>query len=71
MGDRFYAQQAKHNPKRRLTKDIVADVENVLTFPVSGLDRMTCESLENLLIAITARRTMDKNREALQELADA
>jgi len=70
MGDRFYAQQKAYKPKRRLKRDIIVDIERVLTIPVSGLDRMTCESLEALLAAIAARRTMDKHREALEELAE-
>lgn len=72
MSDRFYTQrdnaQNKYfgkgrtmvkkteKPKRRLKKDVVAHVNCILETEVSGLDRMTIASLEELVEALKAAR---------------
>jgi len=68
MGDRFYTEQAKYlkkkptkdfvekmtdKPKRRLKADIVAEVQAALPTEVPGLDKLTVDSLEALLVAVT------------------
>ena len=65
MGDRFYEQQNEHfnrargqkrmppeKPKRKLKKDIVAEIDNALKSSLKGLDKMTIADLEKLLTAI-------------------
>lgn len=52
MGDRFYMQQKNYKPKRRLKKDVIADLEKLMGQSVPGLDRMTITSLDNLHIVI-------------------
>ena len=52
MGDRFYMQQKNHKPKRRLKKDVIADIHKLLGEEVPGLDRMTIPSLDALYAAI-------------------
>lgn len=52
MGDRFYMQQKNHKPKRRLKKDIIVEICNILGKPVLGLDKCTIETLDNLQDAI-------------------
>lgn len=53
MGDRFYMQQKNHKPKRRLKKDVIAEVTQVLNGrKVEGLDRCTIQTLDNLIEAI-------------------
>ena len=48
MGDRFYEQQKKAKPARRLKKDIVLDIEAIIG-SVPGLDKLTIASLDKLL----------------------
>ena len=48
MGDRFYMAQKNYKPKRRLKKDIIAELYLVLGKEVAGLDRLTIETLDNL-----------------------
>ena len=52
MGDRFYLQQKNHKPKRRLKKDAIADLEQLLGTEVKGLDRATIETIDNLTEAV-------------------
>ena len=53
MGDRFYMQQKNYKPKRRLKKDIIAELTDVLGgTEVKGMDRCTIETLDNLIGAI-------------------
>jgi len=65
MGDRFYMQQLKATgtcpgdgkavkKKRRLKKDIVADIELILG-NIPSLDKMTVVGLEKLLEVISTR----------------
>lgn len=53
MGDRFYMQQQEYKPKRRLKKDIIADIHAALRVEVPGLDKLTIASLDALLEAIS------------------
>jgi len=48
MGDRFYAQQKAHKPKRRLKKDIITDIQLMLDEPVDGLEKCTVATLEQV-----------------------
>jgi len=49
MGDRFYAQQKAHKPRRVLKKDVIARLERVLNGnKVEGLDRLTIKTLNEL-----------------------
>ncbi len=50
MGDRFYTQQK--NRKRRLKKDVIADLNKLLGAEVEGLDRLTIKTLEDLIQVI-------------------
>jgi hypothetical protein len=68
MGDRFYTQQ-KNQPGRRLKKDVIKDLEKLLGIPVSGLDRLTIKSLDELIVAVAYTRTTVKFEKALRELA--
>lgn len=53
MGDRFYMQQQKAKPrKRRLKKDIIADINSFLGRDVPSLDKVTVDGLEQLFDAI-------------------
>jgi hypothetical protein len=52
MGDRFYEQQKNYKPKRRLKKDVIAEVHKLLGAEVPGLDRMTIASIDALYDAI-------------------
>jgi hypothetical protein len=68
MGDRFYSQQLGKNgysktkaftgansvnkPKRRLKADIVKHLQDLLGTKVSGLDKLTIASLDELEAAI-------------------
>lgn len=53
MGDRFYMQQKNHKPKRRLKKDVIAEVTQALNGrQVNGLDRCTIQTLDDLIEAI-------------------
>lgn len=63
MGDRFYMQQQAANgkggrngplkPKRKLKKDIIAEIHLVLKSEVPGLDKLTVASLDALMEAIS------------------
>lgn len=52
MGDRFYMQQKNYKPGRRLKKDAIAEVNQLLGMEVPGLDRMTIPSIDALYDAI-------------------
>ncbi len=60
MGDRFYEQQKKYKPKRRLKADIVADIETFLGYEVPGLEKCTIATLNKLFDSIQ-RRVLDGN----------
>ena len=60
MGDRFYTQQKAHKPKRRLKKDVIAELDKVLGSHVDGMDRLTIKALDELINAI--RFAKDSNR---------
>lgn len=57
MGDRFYAQQKDHKPKRRLKADVIAELQGYFIVEVSGLDRLTIKSLEELIQAVAYKQT--------------
>lgn len=70
MGDRFYMQQKKSmgtrwkadgsgKGKRRLKKDVIADITVLLAGEVPGLDAMTVANLEALKVALVAFRAQD------------
>ena len=48
MGDRFYEEQKRFKPTRRLKRDIVVEVNRLLPAEVPGLDKLTKNSLEIL-----------------------
>jgi hypothetical protein len=50
MGDRFY--QAQKTQKRRLKKDAIADLEELLGTKIEGLDRATILTIDTLVAAI-------------------
>lgn len=52
MGDRFYLTQKAHKPKRRLKKDVIIEFERLIGSQVSGLDRLTIKSLDELTEAV-------------------
>lgn len=53
MGDRFYAQQKEYKPKRRLKKDVVAELVAELDgYEIQGLDRLTIAAIDELIFAI-------------------
>ena len=52
MGERFYLQQKKHKPGRRLKADIVKEVNELLGKEVKGLDKLTIAALDELYAAI-------------------
>lgn len=53
MGDRFYEQQKKHKPKRRLKKDVIAEITAMLGGrEIKGLDRCTIATLDEVIEAI-------------------
>jgi len=70
MGDRFYMQQKNYKPKRRLKKDIVKQVNELLGREIEGLDRLTIKSLDDLAHAVALLRTRVKFGKAYKELAD-
>lgn len=70
MGDRFYMQQKKSmgtrwktdgtgKAKRRLKKDVIADITALLNADLSGLDAMTVANLEALKDALVVFRAQD------------
>jgi len=53
MGDRFYMQQKNHKPKRRLKKDVIADLYALLGVDeIKNIDRLTLEGLDQLIEAV-------------------
>ena len=64
MGDRFYEQQNEYlgksrgqkrmadKPKRRLKKDVLAELYEVLGAEIGGLDRITINALDELIDAV-------------------
>ena len=53
MGDRFYTQQKEHKPKRRLKKDVIAELVAELDgIEIQGLDRLTIAAMDELISAI-------------------
>ena len=52
MGDRFYMQQKNYKPGRKLKKDVIADLEQLLGCEIKGLDRTTIATIEQLTEAI-------------------
>jgi len=52
MGDRYYMTQKNYKPKRKLKKDVVADLQKLLGVEVPGVDRMTIPNIEQLTEAI-------------------
>lgn len=53
MGDRFYQQQKDFKPKRRLKKDVIAELTQTLNGrKIDGLDRCTIKTLDELIEAI-------------------
>ena len=70
MGNRFYMQQKKSmgarwksdgsgKGKRRLKKDVIADITVLLADEVPGLDAMTVANLEALKDALVVFRAQD------------
>jgi hypothetical protein len=55
MGDRFYQQQKAYKPKRRLKKDVIAELTEILNQEVKGLDRCTIATLDSLIDAVKWR----------------
>lgn len=54
MGDRFYEQQKTFKPKRKLKKNYIGEVNKLLSQDISGLDKCTIATLEDLVDAIKA-----------------
>ena len=52
MGDRFYEQQKNYKPVKRLKKDILVDVNQLLGTEVKGLNRCTNDTLDELIAAV-------------------
>jgi hypothetical protein len=52
MGDRFYESQKLVKKPRRLKKDIIAEINKSLGKNISGLDKCTVATLDELLGAI-------------------
>lgn len=53
MGDRFYEQQKNYKPKRRLKKDVIEELTEVLGgTKIEGMDRLTIKSLDELIATI-------------------
>ena len=53
MGDRFYEQQKAYKPKRRLKKDVIADLYALLGVEkIDNIDRLTIKGLDQLTEAI-------------------
>ena len=52
MGDRFYTAQKNYKPKRRLKKDVIQELDEVLGSHVEGMDRLTIKALDDLIEAI-------------------
>lgn len=56
MGDRFYMQQKNFKPKRKLKKDVIAEITALLGVEVEGLDKCTIATLDALIVAITNKQ---------------
>jgi hypothetical protein len=63
MGEEFYRRQAAGDPKaktakgaRKLKKDWIAEITQVLGKEVLGLDKCTMKTLEELLNAISDKK---------------
>lgn len=53
MGDRWYLQQkGPFKQKRKLKKDYVSEINEILKSEINGLDKCTIETLDNLLTGI-------------------
>jgi len=53
MGDRFYMQQKDYKPKRRLKKEVIADLYKLLGIEqIDSIDRLTIKGLDELTDAI-------------------
>ena len=57
MGDRFYEQQKAYKPEKRLKKDILADLAQLLGEDIKGLNRCTNDVLEKVITAIERKLT--------------
>lgn len=68
MGDRFYTQQK--NRKRRLKKDVIANLNKLLGAEIKGLDRLTIATLEDLIRVIAFKNSLNHFEKAYKELAD-
>ena len=53
MGDRFYEQQGKFKPKRILKKDVIAEINEILSAEVLGLDKCNIDTQKQLTEDIT------------------
>ena len=71
MGDRFYAQQKAYTPKRRLKKDYIKELQEILETDIEGLDRLTIKTLDELTSTIVIQLTASKYSKTLKRLADA
>lgn len=58
MGDRFYEAQKDHKPKRILKKDIIAEINELLSAGIIGLDKCTIATLNQLTEAIENVKTL-------------
>jgi hypothetical protein len=55
MGDRWYTQQKQSKSSktpRRLKKDIIADLENLVGEKLPGIERTTIATIEKLILLI-------------------
>ena len=55
MGDRFYEAQKKGSPtkpKRKLKKDYITEINEILGVDIVGLDKCTIPTLTQLIEAI-------------------
>lgn len=59
MGDRFYEQQKKYKPKRRLKKDVIAEITKLLSTEIKGLDRCTIATLDELILVLRGKNDTD------------
>ena len=59
MGDRFYIAQKNYKPKRRLKKDVIQELDEVLGTHVEGMDRLTIKTLDDLIETLKWRLDND------------
>lgn len=59
MGDRFYIAQKNYKPKRRLKKDVIQELDEVLGSHVDGMDRLTIKTLDDLIETLKWRLDND------------